>query len=244
MSAGEAESQSAPVDLTGRLAVVMGAAGALGGAIALALARAGADVVATTATSEAEEALAVRRTARAVAALGRKSHELMTDMSIGTNVQIAVRQISKDFGAPAICVAAPDFFFARPTDRTSDADWARVVGFNLGGVFFAFRAVAREMMSRPPSEIGIRGHLIAVAGISESGGSAYVSAKQAVPHLVEALAAEWAPNGIRISCIAPTWPALEPGLPLVAEVAALAVQLASDAGMETGKTHRLREERQ
>jgi 2-deoxy-D-gluconate 3-dehydrogenase len=241
MAASEAEPSSASGDLTGRLALVMGAAGAFGGAIALALAQAGADVIATTATNDGEEALTVRRTARAVAGLGRKSHELMVDMSIGTNVLIAVRQLTKDFGPPAVCVAAPDFFFARPAERTSDSDWARVIGVNLSGVFFAFRAVAREMMSRPTSENGIRGRLIAVAGISEGGGIAYVTAKQALPHLVAALGAEWGQSGIRTACIAPTWPGLEPGPPLVSEVAALAVQLASDSNGETGQTHRIPE---
>jgi glucose 1-dehydrogenase len=249
-------------DFSGRNVLVMGAGWSVGRAIALAFGEAGADVVVTSATAGADEALAVRRLAREIAAMGRRSLDIMVDMSIGTNVQVAVRQITKDFGDIDVLVAAPDAYLGKPADKTSDAEWAKVLNLNLSGVFFACRGVGREMLSRelPPGRERNRGRIIAVASaLGERGlanSAAYCAAKAGVQNLVRALAQEWAPHAITVNCIAPAWledtpglgdptpevnqlvryiPMRRPGNP--DEVAPMALWLASDAsGNFTGQT--------
>ncbi len=248
-------------DFSGRNVLVMGAGWSVGRAIALAFAEAGADVVVTSATNNPEEALAVRGTARSIAAMGRKSQDMMVDMSIGTNVQVAVRQVAKELGAIDVCVAAPDLFLGKPADKISDAEWAKVLNINLSGVFYAFRGAAREMLSRElPEGRENRGRLIAVASaLGERGlanSAAYCAAKAGVQNLVRALAQEWGARGITVNCIAPAWLEDSPGLgdptpdnnqlvryipmrrPGTAdEVAPMALWIASDAsGYVTGQT--------
>src|SRR5688572_27147996 len=135
-------------DFSGRTVLVMGAGWSVGKAIALAFAEAGADVAVTTATNDPEEALSVKKAAKEIGGLGRKSMAEMVDMSLGTGVQVAVRQIAKEMGAIDILVAAPDLYLGKPAEKISDSEWARVINLNLGGVFYACRGVGREMLSR------------------------------------------------------------------------------------------------
>ncbi len=248
-------------DLSGRNVLVMGGGWSVGRGIALAFAEAGADVAVTSATSDAEEALAVRRLSKEITAMGRRSLDLMVDMSIGTNVQVGARQVIKDFGDIDVLVAAPDLYLGKPADKTSDADWARVVNLNLGGVFYACRAIGKEMLSRdlPPERERNRGRIIAVAsalgdrGLANS--AAYCAAKAGVQNLVRALSTEWAASQITVNCISPAWLEDTPGLgdpspdvnqlvryiPMrrpgnADDVAPLALWLASDAsGYVTGQ---------
>ena len=249
-------------DFSGRTALVMGAGWSVGRAIALAFAEAGADVVVTSATADAEEALAVRKVAREIQGMGRKTMDQMVDMGIGTNVQVAVRQVAKEMGAIDILVAAPDLYLGKSAEKITDAEWAKVLNLNLGGVFFACRGVGKEMLSRelPPGRERNRGRIIAVASaLGERGlanSAAYCAAKAGVQNLVRALSQEWAEQQITVNCIAPAWLEDSPGLgdptpdvnqlvryiPMrrpgrADEVAPLALWLASDAsGYVTGQT--------
>jgi NAD(P)-dependent dehydrogenase (short-subunit alcohol dehydrogenase family) len=179
----------------------MGAADAAGKAAVLALAAAGADVFVTGVSTEAEEALAVRRTSRAVVALGRQSRDSMIDLAIGTHVQVGVRQLAKEFGPPDICVVAADYFLAKDADRTTDVDWARVHNLCVASIFYAFRAVAREMASVEREGHAVRGHLIALIGTKPEGGAIYRASKGAAAALVAELAADWQYNGIFVNAV-------------------------------------------
>jgi NAD(P)-dependent dehydrogenase (short-subunit alcohol dehydrogenase family) len=114
--------------LSGRNALVMGAGNEAAEAVALALAEAGADVALTTATPDAEEAFGLRRLSRQIDALGRRSVIEVVDMNIGTNVQVAVRQVAKQLGSIDILVTAPGLKPERGSDRlgapTGRACWA------------------------------------------------------------------------------------------------------------------------
>jgi NAD(P)-dependent dehydrogenase (short-subunit alcohol dehydrogenase family) len=258
---GDAKLGPEAFEFSGRNVLVMGAGWSVGAEVARAFAEAGADVAVTTATMDGDEVMAVRRLSKEIAGMGRRSMELGVDMAIGTNVQIAVRQVAKDFGDIDVLVAAPDLALHKPADKTSDSDWAKVMSVNLSGVFYACRGAGKEMLARelPPERQKNRGRIICIASaLGERGlanSAAYGAAKGGVHNLVRALAQEWGGNGITVNCIAPAWLEDTPGLgdptpdvnQLVRyipyrrpgradEVAPMALWLASDAsGYVTGQ---------
>ncbi len=176
----------------------MGAASEIGKAIALAFADAGADVALTSATPDAEEAFAVQRLARSIGGKGRRSMAEAVDMSLGANVQVAVRQIAKELGGiDVLAVAAAELNLGKASERLTDAEWARLLNINLSAWFFACRGVAREMMAGEPAagREADRGRIIVVStaqrGEDGAVSAAYAATKAGVEGLVEALAAEW-----------------------------------------------------
>lgn len=209
-------------DLSGKRALVVGAADGAGRAIALALAEAGADLALTTVTSDANEAMALRKTVRRVREMGRTALEQAIDASSGQGAQVMVRQVTKELGRIDVLVNAPDLFLGKPVTKVSDAEWARVVGQNLSAVFFTCRAVGREMLkegTRDPSaalragtEQGTRsaiGRIINVVSVLAERGlpnaAAYCAAQGGVLNLTRALAQEWAAQGITVNAIAQGW---------------------------------------
>jgi NAD(P)-dependent dehydrogenase (short-subunit alcohol dehydrogenase family) len=195
-------------DLSGKRALVVGAGSGAGRAIALALAEAGADLALCTATSDGDEMLAVRKTAREVRDLGRNAIDTATDVSSGQGAQVMVRQVAKELGRLDIVVNAPGCFLGKPATRTSDADWARVLGQNLSATFFVCRAAGKELLANEP-QAGARGRVINVASaLGERGlanAAAYCAAQAGVLNLTRALAQEWAPHGVTANAIALGW---------------------------------------
>src|SRR3970282_150091 len=100
-------------DLSGKRALVVGAARGVGPAIALALAEAGGDFALCTATTDRDEAVAARKSAREVRDQGRNAIEQSIDASIGTAAQVMVRQVAKDLGGIDVLVNAPGLFLAK-----------------------------------------------------------------------------------------------------------------------------------
>lgn len=205
-------------DLKGRKALVLGAGAGAGRAIALALAEAGADVAVSSATQNAAEVLAVKRLAQRIGVEDvRRSIAHAVDATLGTGVQVMVRQVVKDFGRIDILAVAPDLYLAKPAERISDPEWTRVLNLNLSAVFFACRAVGREMLKQEWSPDGpAGGRIITVAsGLGERGlanSAAYCAAKGGVVNLTRALAQEWSPHNVTVNCIAPAWMEDTPGL--------------------------------
>lgn len=234
-------------DLAGKHALVVGAAAPAGRAIALALAEAGADVtVAAASASDGDEMFAVKKVAKEIEAMGRRAAAVAADVSLGTGAQVMVRQVAKEAGRIDTLVNAQDLFFARPADRTTDAEWAKTLAMNLSSFFFTARAAGKEML-----RLGSGGRIINVTSVlgerAIANVAAYAAAHGGVHNLTRALAQEWGPHGITVNCIARGWmadhPALvegdpeagktirfvplkRPGLP--EELAPLAVYLASD----------------
>ena len=213
-------------ELSGKKALIVGAARGAGRAIALALAEAGADLALCTTTTAGDESVALRKVAREVREMGRAAIEQSIDASLGTGAQVMVKQVLKDLGRIDVLVNAPDAFVAKPATRISDADWAKAIGGNLGATFFTCRAVGREMLKQGTRNMeqgtgegqgsGVKGHgamtggrIINVASVLGERGlanaSAYCAAQAGILNLTRALAQEWARDGITVNAIALGW---------------------------------------
>jgi NAD(P)-dependent dehydrogenase (short-subunit alcohol dehydrogenase family) len=200
---------------TSKHALIMGASGGVAEAIAASLAEAGFDVALTTATNDADQAFALRRISRRVTSLGRRSMNESVDMSNGAAVQVVVRQVAKEFGGIDLLVLAPDATVDKPSERLTDADWARLVGVNLGGVLFACRGAFREMQRNDPPGGSIV--LLSAGGEVKAEGAAYAAVKVGAEALVQGLSAEWAGGDIVVHLLrAPEDPADEAQLAVLA----------------------------
>lgn len=190
-------------DLTGRSALVIGAGTPVGAVIATALAEAGAAVAVASASLDGDEVMAVRRVRRQVGELGGKTVEHAFDVTIGQNVQVGMRQVAKELGGLHILVYAVDDFVTKPIDKTTDADWSRLLATNLSGAFYACRAAVREMMSARWGRIILVSSGLADRGMA--GAVAYAAARHGVTGIIQSLAQELAPHNIRINGVAPMW---------------------------------------
>ncbi len=234
-------------DLAGKRALVVGFGNPAGRAIALALAEAGADVAAASSTLDGDEVMEAKRVAKDVAGMGRKSLAQGWDVTLPTNVQVGLKQVIKELGHPTILVYNADAPLARPIEKVTDAEFARVQAVNQSGAFYTARSFVREF---PEGEAG---RLIFVSTIFAERGveglAAYTTAKAGMEGLSTALSQELGGRNMTSNCIATGWMDWTPGrgpdeiganllmrfVPMrrfgkADELAALAVLLASDAG--------------
>jgi NAD(P)-dependent dehydrogenase (short-subunit alcohol dehydrogenase family) len=190
--------------LDGRVAVVTGGAKGIGWATVEALADAGAIPVLfdrdAAALKDAGARLAERR-------VEHSTQEM--DVADEASVDAAFAAAIARFGRIDVLVNNAGIALRRPTVELAAADWRAVVDVNLTGVFLCARAAARSMIGAR------RGSVIQVASIMGlSGGGlypniSYQSTKGALVNLTRALAVEWAPHGIRVNAVAPTWVATD-----------------------------------
>ena len=202
-------------DLSERVALVIGGDNAIGRAIAVALAEAGADVaVAASGRSGAEEA-AAQSAANEVWALGRRGFAAAIDVSREADVEALVQRVVAELGRLDILVNAQDLPFARPLPETTADEWQRVLDVNLTGVFLATKAAAAVMLARGKADAR-RGKVINVTSVLGARGlvnaAAYCAAKAGVINLTQALALEWARlpdeqarSGINVNAIGVGW---------------------------------------
>ena len=179
--------QASLFDLTGRVAVVVGGTSGIGRALALGLADAGADVVAT----GRREAL-VDEVASAIEASGRRTLRQTADVGDAASLDALCDACLDQLGAVDILVTAAGVTKRVPTLAMEDADWSRIIETNLTGTLRACRAFAPPMIARR------RGRIITIASLASFVGlfevAAYTASKAAVAGLTRALAVEWAPR--------------------------------------------------
>jgi 2-dehydro-3-deoxy-D-gluconate 5-dehydrogenase len=181
-------------DLTGKAAMVTGASTGLGKGMAIALAEAGADLVLVDIVDSHE-------TGKNIAALGRKSHVIVADLSTMNGVNKVIAEGIAAFGKVDILVNNAGIIRRTPAIDFSEKDWDDVMILNSKSVFFLSQGIARDMMKRH------EGKIISVASLlSFQGGitvPSYSASKGAVAQITKALANEWASHGIHVNAIAP-----------------------------------------
>jgi 2-dehydro-3-deoxy-D-gluconate 5-dehydrogenase len=188
-------------DLDGRTALVTGANTGIGQGIALALASAGANIVAVGRTQPEE-------TADLVAAAGRGFHAISADLGAPQiSFPKILQEATQRIGAIDILVNNAGIIRRAPALEFSQDDWDAVMNVNLKSAFFLAQAVARQMLERGLSRHGMSGKIINIASMmSFQGGiriAAYTASKSAIAGVTRVLANELASQGINVNAIAP-----------------------------------------
>lgn len=183
-------------DLSGRLAVVVGAGSGLGRAASEALAAHGAAVVCADISPQA-----VEQTAEGIRGQGGRAEWREVDLTDRGAVDGLVAQVVAQHGRLDVAVTTPSINVRKPLLRYSEAEFERVVGINLRGTFHLLTAAGRVM-----AEAG-SGSIIAFSSIRalvvEPGQGVYAATKAGTVQLVRTLAAELGPQGVRVNAIAP-----------------------------------------
>ncbi|UCD24004.1 MAG: 3-oxoacyl-ACP reductase FabG [Gemmatimonadota bacterium] len=184
------------LDLTGRTAVVIGGASGLGRAISHGLAKAGADVVASSrrldlVTSVADE----------IESLGRRTLRVATDVTDSDSLNSLLSACVAEFDGVDVLVNSAGTTKKVAALEMDMSDWDRIIDVNLTGTFRACTIFGEHMLERG------WGRIINIASIASYVGlyqvTAYGASKAAVVALTKSLAVEWASRGVCVNAIAP-----------------------------------------
>ena len=185
-------------DLTDKVALVTGGGRGLGRAIALALARQGADV----GVNYREKAAAAEEVATEIRTMGRAAIAIQGDTSAGREAcEAIVKAAIDEFGKVDILVNNAGITRDNLIMRMDDEEWQSVINTNLAGPFWMTRAIARPMLKARAGRII---NMSSVAGrIGNVGQANYASAKAGLIGLTKSVARELASRGITCNAIAP-----------------------------------------
>jgi NAD(P)-dependent dehydrogenase (short-subunit alcohol dehydrogenase family) len=235
--------------LEGQVALVTGASRGIGHDLVLALAQAGAHVVAAARSPQDVAALLAQ-----VADEGGSASTVVLDVTDQGSIDAAVATVEAAHGRIDVLVNNAGLGFNHDALEVDEADWDQIMDVNLKGLFFVTQAVARGMVARGYGRVVHLGSQAGIVGIRRH--AVYSASKGGVDLLTKVLALEWAPHGVTVNTVAPTY-AYTPGTaerlddPAVAadvlgriptgrfattaDIAAAVIYLASpSAGMVTG----------
>lgn len=184
-----------PFDLSGRRALVTGANTGIGRGIAVALASAGAEIVAVGRSSMSD-------TLAMVEEAGGRGREWHADLSPPMAAAAVVDTVSAELGPVDILVNNAGIIRRADAVDFTEADWDAVMDLNLKSAFFAAQALARRALAekRPAKVINIASMLSFQGGIRVA---SYTASKAGIAGLTKLLACEWAAKGINVNAIAP-----------------------------------------
>ena len=177
-----------PLDLSGRVAVVIGGTSGIGRAIAHGLAEAGA----------AEQ---VESTAKEIEQRGRKSLRVASDVADRKSLEHLLQKSVSSFGKVDILVNSAGKTKRTPTIDVSESEWNDIMETNLTGVLRACQIFGRHMIERKYGRIINIASLSSFVALFEV--AAYAASKAAVASLTKSMAIEWAPHGVCVNAIAP-----------------------------------------
>jgi NAD(P)-dependent dehydrogenase (short-subunit alcohol dehydrogenase family) len=182
--------------LSGRTALVTGAARGIGREVALVLAEDGANVAVADRLAEVEE------TARAIAALGRRSAAVVFDVASAEEVQTGVAKVRDELGDVDVLVNNAGIVNnIAPLSRMTEAAWQREIDVNLSGAFHLIQATIGAMVVKG------WGRIVNVSSIAALGGlhnqAAYAASKAGLIGLTHTVTLEFARHGITCNAILP-----------------------------------------
>ncbi|MEW6375250.1 MAG: 3-oxoacyl-[acyl-carrier-protein] reductase [Thermodesulfobacteriota bacterium] len=184
------------MELMGKVAMVTGAAQGIGKAVALLLARNGADIVVSDINLEKAE-----ETVREIEAIGRKAMAIRADVAKSDDVERMVQTLIEKFGQIDILVNNAGITRDRLILRMTEEDWDAVLNINLKGTFHCTKAVIRHMSKQK------RGKIVNIASVVGEMGNAgqanYAASKAGVIGFTKTIAREFAQRGINVNAIAP-----------------------------------------
>lgn len=179
-------------DLRGKIVIVTGASRGIGEAIALELAKNGADIVVS-------DILDCEEVMKKIKRLRRRVIYVKTDISNRKDVENLIFETMKKFRKIDVLVNNAGIYKTGPTTKFSEDDWNKTIDINLKGVFLCSRE-ALKYMRRGGSIINISS-VAGICGYAQS--AAYCASKGGIRLLTKSLAAEFGPTGIRVNSIHP-----------------------------------------
>jgi len=184
------------LELNGKTAVVIGGTSGIGRTMALALAKAGANVVPTGRREELAAAAADE-----VRKLGRRSLAVATDVTDRKSIEALLKTVTGEFGSVEILLNAAGRTKRTPTLDVSETEWNDIMRTNVTGTLLACQVFGQHMIERKWGRIINIASLSTFVALFEV--AAYAASKSAVASLTKSLAIEWARHGVCVNAIAP-----------------------------------------
>jgi NAD(P)-dependent dehydrogenase (short-subunit alcohol dehydrogenase family) len=184
------------LDLSGRVAVVIGGTSGIGRALSLGLADAGADVVACARTRDAVDA-----TAAEVEERGRRTLRVTADVTDRRSLEKARDAVVEHLGKVDILINSAGRIKRTPALELPEEEWSSILDVNLTGTLRACQVFAPPMLAQGYGRIVNVASLTTYVAFFEV--AAYTASKAGVGGLTKALAIEWGPKGVNVNAIAP-----------------------------------------
>jgi NAD(P)-dependent dehydrogenase (short-subunit alcohol dehydrogenase family) len=187
--------------LHGKVALVTGASSGLGVEFAQGLAMAGADVAVVARRLERLQAVATQ-----LEAFGVRAHAVQADLRDEAQIDAALQQAQETLGPIDILVNNAGIAPVSRAERHTLDRWQQALDINLTAVFLCCQKVGQQMIER-----GQGGRIINISSVLGEGANAvhktvgYAATKGAVTNMTRQLAVEWAPYGITVNALAPSW---------------------------------------
>jgi NAD(P)-dependent dehydrogenase (short-subunit alcohol dehydrogenase family) len=187
--------------LHGKVALVTGASSGLGVEFAQGLAMAGADIAMVARRLERLQAVA-----KQLEAFGIRAHAVQADLRDEAQIDAALQQVQETLGPIDILVNNAGIAPVSRAERHTLDRWQQALDVNLTAVFLCCQKVGQQMIAR-----GQGGRIINISSVLGEGANAvhktvgYAATKGAVTNMTRQLAVEWAPYGITVNALAPSW---------------------------------------
>jgi NAD(P)-dependent dehydrogenase (short-subunit alcohol dehydrogenase family) len=183
-------------ELTDRVAVVVGGTSGIGLAMAVGLAEAGADVVASSRRQEQVDEAAVK-----IRATGRRTLTVTSDVADRASLEALCEAVLKEFGKVDILINCAGKIKREPTLGVTEEIWNDIMNTNVTGTLRACQVFGKPMLERGSGKIINIASLNTFVSLKEV--AAYAASKAAVGALTKSLAVEWSAEGVTVNAIAP-----------------------------------------